>query len=981
MKNNRLFECVFLLGIIMSMTILNAQTPIKTTKTLYQTFQHPEMRYHPFVRWWWNGDKVDSAELVRELHLLKDAGIGGVEINPIEFPAYADAMGKPSLIWLSDEWIDMLRVVFNEAQKMDMTCDLLVGSGWPFGGQFLPDSSRSSILMNYTKTLDGPADLEISEQALFAEADPHISSPYLGRTYKLQNLLLIPTPCDNLANVTNLMSTGKDGMYRFHVPDGKFTLSALVRINGFMEVMNGAPGACGPVVDHYSREAVQQYFNRMSSSIEKKLGTALYRYLRAMFIDSMELEGANWDDRFAADFQRRYHYDVTPYLPFFLFKTQGMGDPVSLNPPVEVKDNQQDTIERVRYDFESLKAEKMLSLYSDYSDWCHSMGVKSRAQAYGRGLYPLETSMQVDIPECESWTMTWTRHKLGEEMSEADYRKGRAYTMVNKYVSSAAHLSKKQLVSCEEMTNTYTVFNMTLEQLKIGGDQSAISGVTHSIFHGFNYSPKDAVFPGWIQYGAYYSERNNWWKFFYLYNNYKARLSSVLQNVTYKADIAILNPDGDMWSTMGMQNEPFPSRTNVPYKTFIWESISKCGGNSDYVSENIINQCNIENGKLSFNKNCQYDMLILIDVERLKPETACKLVEFAQNGGRVLCIDTIPHKSLGMFVPSDHFDVSFNTINYRQSWNNTQADSVVQACMEQLRQMDEYHFLFVHSPKENFLTWYDSLMNNYQLPHLLDVENPNAYVMQNHYVTEDGHDVFFFANAHRYQSHQTNVRFPEKMLKNNIPWIWDLETGKRYPVSLDSGSVYSLTLGPAQSLMLVFDKAALIKSKTLYNHIKSIDNKEIDISNNWQVELHHSLRDTVVNFTMDTLRDLDSIEAYRYFTGTAIYRKNVVLNMLDENTRYYLDLGRVEGVAELEVNGHSCDTTWYGFRQYDVTDWMKQGNNQIEVRVTTTMGNYLKSLSDLKSVQRWVNSRGREQWYQPMGFIGKCKLIEGPKEE
>ena len=42
----------------------------------------------PFVRWWWNGDKVDTIELKRELRLLRDAGIGGVEINPIEFPRH-----------------------------------------------------------------------------------------------------------------------------------------------------------------------------------------------------------------------------------------------------------------------------------------------------------------------------------------------------------------------------------------------------------------------------------------------------------------------------------------------------------------------------------------------------------------------------------------------------------------------------------------------------------------------------------------------------------------------------------------------------------------------------------------------------------------------------------------------------------------------------------------------------------------------------
>jgi hypothetical protein len=106
----------------------------------------------------------------------------------------------------------------------------------------------------------------------------------------------------------------------------------------------------------------------------------------------------------------------------------------------------------------------------------------------------LESSLGYDIPEGESWTTNWLQHRLGEEMGDEDYRRGRGYTMINKYVSSAAHLTGKKLVSAEEMTNTYIVFNATLELLKIGSDMSAISGTTHSIWHGFNYSPPEAPF-------------------------------------------------------------------------------------------------------------------------------------------------------------------------------------------------------------------------------------------------------------------------------------------------------------------------------------------------------------------------------------------------------------------------------------------------------------------------------------------------------
>ena len=96
---------------------------------LYHRFANPDSVYRPFVRWWWNGDKVEPEELRRELRVMKAAGIGGVEINPIGIAEVDNDMGKRSLTWLSDEWIEALEATFDEAKKLDMTCDLIVGSG------------------------------------------------------------------------------------------------------------------------------------------------------------------------------------------------------------------------------------------------------------------------------------------------------------------------------------------------------------------------------------------------------------------------------------------------------------------------------------------------------------------------------------------------------------------------------------------------------------------------------------------------------------------------------------------------------------------------------------------------------------------------------------------------------------------------------------------------------------------------------------
>lgn len=122
---------------------------------LYHRFANPDSVYRPFVRWWWNGDKVEPEELRRELRVMKAAGIGGVEINPIGIAEEDNDMGKRSLTWLSDEWIEALKATFDEAKKLDMTCDLIVGSGWPFGGEFLKGDERAQVVLIDAQKLEG----------------------------------------------------------------------------------------------------------------------------------------------------------------------------------------------------------------------------------------------------------------------------------------------------------------------------------------------------------------------------------------------------------------------------------------------------------------------------------------------------------------------------------------------------------------------------------------------------------------------------------------------------------------------------------------------------------------------------------------------------------------------------------------------------------------------------------------------------------
>ena len=930
-----------------------------STEQLYAEFRQPASEYHPFVRWWWNGDKVEADELVRELRLLKDAGIGGVEINPIAFPTYCDSLGKASLPWLSPEWIDMLKVCFDEADSLDMTCDLLVGSGWPFGAEFLEENERAQIVVNYAEPVTGPTTLTVLPDSLCAKAMPKVSSPYKGNTKELMTLKLYPNPASSVEDGIDVLQT--DSIFTIDIPQGEYTLAALVKINGFLEVINGAPGAAGPVLDHFNTEAVNRYLYNMSDKIEAQIGPLQGR-VRALFTDSMELEGANWTSDMVEEFQRRYGYDITEYLPFVLFKIGSMGSALNYDPVVPVTDDFQKEIHRARYDFEDFKAQLMQERFTNtYLAWCHHLGVKARAQAYGRGFYPLENAMGYDIPEGESWTTNWLRHKPGEEMSETDYRRGRAYTMVNKFVSSGAHLAGNRTVSSEEMTNTYTVFNMSLDQLKLGGDQSAMSGITHSVFHGFNYSPNlETEFPGWLRYGAFYSERNNWWPYFKYYNDYKARLSYALQHGTYYADIAILNPENDMWCTIGMQNEPFPNTTRAPYKTMIWEAINKTGGGVDYVSENIINGSDIKKGQICYNQR-RYNTLLLIDVESLHPETAEQLLRFVETGGKVVCIDTIPYQSLGLYK------------------NYSERDSIVKTTMEKVMRHTD-NFVFVEPPKEGFIPWYDSLMHAESLPHYLNIESPDPYVMQNRYTTDDGSEMVLLSNSHRYNAHQTKITFSKALIHKRQAQVWDLQTGERYALPLTEDGSYTFDLGPVESVLVVFEKTKPIDLPTwqpLHQRIKGMSS--VDLSNDWDIELCHSLlHDTTVTH-FDTLFDLKDSETYQHFCGTIVYHKSLDCGRDGVHTvSTILDLGLVEGVSEVFVNGQSAGVQYFGKRIFDITPYLQEGPNDIEIHVMTTMGNYLKTFSREDNLTTWVyvNHPKREQPLQPMGMIGPVSIFK-----
>ena len=343
-------------------------------------------------------------EILRQLDVMKAAGIGGFEINTI---AMRDDVPKdglsafPERPWLGPEWCAAVGAAAEGARARGMTADIIVGSGWPFGGRFLKPSEQTKRVRLVKREITGPTTFEASLADLASSGRKQREEVEVAP--QVAFLRLVSAGGKDFVPGTELLPGAlRGGRVRVSVPPGPHVLHVGLLETGFTNVKLGAPGADGPVVDHWSAAAVRRYLDHMAAGLAPALGGQLGEKrggpLRASFVDSLELDHANWTDDLPAEFARRRGYELAPYLPFVL----DLDDPGDDTPRA-------DTVRRARYDFHRTVVELFQERFlTTYVGWAHENGLLARMQAYGRETHVLEGSLQVDLPEGESWL--WSGH-------------------------------------------------------------------------------------------------------------------------------------------------------------------------------------------------------------------------------------------------------------------------------------------------------------------------------------------------------------------------------------------------------------------------------------------------------------------------------------------------------------------------------------------------------------------------------------------
>jgi len=880
---------------------------------VFETFQDPPAEARPFVRWWWNNNQVDEDEILRELDVLKAAGIGGVEINPIAGPRKPEGSSAEVLKWRSPEWDRVLHGACQGARERGMIVDLIAGSGWPFGGEFLKPDEQIMRLSVKTREVEGGRRQRLALDDIIGV-----------RHAELRFVKIFPNILSSLDEVRDVTAAvDDDRMLEVDLEEGTYVVACGFLQRGFCKVTFGVPGAAGPTMDHMQKDVTRAYLDRLRG-VEETWGEPLSKYVRAIFCDSIETMGANWTHDMADSFRRRKGYDITPWLPFVVGRENA-----NIAPSPELRDR----IRRARYDWSEHVVNVFLKNFTaEYTAFCHDHGLLSRYQAYGLPnlMGMAEGYMIPDIPESNNWLYS---QGVIDPMNPGyfTWNQKHGYMIWSKYAAAGGRMRDKKIISCEAMTNTSRVFRATLATIKQADDMNFVAGITHSVLHGYNYVPPDVPFPGWIRFGAYFSEQNTWWPYFPRWVNYNARLSCALQETRPVADVAILGRTADLWAKTGLTRDPF--HLDPRYLHRLWEPLSQLGVGCDYLHEAVIQGAKTSDGRLRIGP-MNYKLLIVADAESLLPATAEAIRNFAQSGGKVVFVDRAPNRSPGLLdaVADD-----------------ARVKTAVHAAIE------AGALVLPGPPDEADLTalrrWTKGVLERLDLKRKIAIRSPRDGLYSLHHRAPDA-ELLFFTNTYRRESSGSRVDFP---LGQSGLWRWDPETGERRPYELPyDANGFQLDLQPLESILLVTGP----KQDPPARGAQPEDRPQPHtIDGPWRATFHPTQSEESFTLTLPSLVDLTTSDdpRVRNFAGTVVYRATFDL---DEAAYTRLDLGwDNDFISEVELNGRKLGVNWYGSPVFELGDSLREGENRLTVRYTTTLWNAM-----------------REQNPQPSGLIGPVTL-------
>ena len=587
--------------------------------------QWPEVRQEAKAgaRWWWLGSAVDKDNLQWAMEQYASHGIGALEITPIYG---VQGNERNNIPYLSDQWMAMLREVQANGQRLGIEVDMATGTGWPFGGPWVPLEESACKVVFVNKTFSGKQvealDLSVAEKdaaycrlnrvMAYWKGQPYDVTAYVsnGRlTWSPEQMVMaqMKATTDKTARKTLTLKLKE-------LETAQWQVVALHIRYGVMKVKRAAPGGEGLVIDHFDRKAVGNYLAHIEAAFERTKTP----YPHTFFNDSYEVSEATWTPTLLDEFEKRRGYRLQDYL-LLLQK----GDP------------------KIVSDYRETLGDLLLENFTQqWTAWAHQHGAITRNQAHGSPANLIDCYAAVDIPEIEGFGLSELGIK-GLRKDPGKTRKNDSDFSMLKYAPSAAHICGKPYTSSETFTWLTEHFRTSLSQLKPDIDLMFCAGVNHMFFHGTCYSPKDDPWPGWKFYASIdMSPTNSIWRDAPYFMQYVERCQSFLQMGEPDNDFLVYLPVRDMWQKQTdkllMQFSIHQMGKLAPEFIQSILDIDRAGFDCDYISDKYLLTTTFKDGLLQTAAGTRYKGLVIPECKMMPEKVRQHINQLQAEGAHII---------------------------------------------------------------------------------------------------------------------------------------------------------------------------------------------------------------------------------------------------------------------------------------------------------------------------------------------------------
>lgn len=512
-----------------------------------------------------------------------------------------------------------------------------------------------------------------------------------------------------------------------------------------------------------------------------------------------------------------------------------------------------------------------------------------------------------------------------------------------KAASSAAHIYGKPRVSAEAFTASGKTFVRHPAMLKARGDWSFTEGINHFVLHVYIHQPDNNRKPGvntWF--GTEFNRHNTWFGYASYWTDYLKRCQILLQHGNYVADVCYF---------IG-EEAPIMTGGRIPELPQ--------GFSFDFINaEIILSQLKVENGRFVLPNGMTYRMMVLPPLKTMRPEVIKKLQELVEMGG--IIYGSPPERSPSL-------------------QNYPECDREVQEIAKQLWG-DENTTDVVHnfgSGKVFNNCGFEEVLEKIGLNKDVDLRTDD-HILWTHRSSNE-RDIYFISNQK-----QTDVEFtPSFRVSGKTPQLWNPLTGEIRLLKgyVDNGTRTEIPLRLSEygSCFIVFSEAVPENINDRYT--ANFPNREVilRLDDNWQVTFLDSETGPSESMNFPVLTDWteNKNEKIRYYSGSARYSKTFNLKELEEGKEYFINLGNVQVMSRVKLNGEIIGGTWISPHCLYTKGFLKEGENRIEIEVVNTWRNRLikeKSLPENKRKAWWNTDdiRPRET-LRPAGLLGPVTI-------